>query len=183
MNRFPAILVASLLVTACAGPAPAPGTPGAPIAAALPADWDPAYWNSAMREALLARERGDRMDAERACGRGMRYVEVQAVRMLYRYAESLDQQSAGVGITVRSKAQKLEQARDAQARTGKSTGTYLGFDPGAELAAYADYLRGLRRDTEAKPVEDLAAAYRYAQEVNFRRALLGREGKDPTGEC
>jgi len=136
-----------------------------------------------MREAAQARETGDRMAAERACGRGIRYVEVQAVRALSRYADLLDQQTPGVGVTVRTKAQRLEQARAEQARGGDSKTTYIGFDPGAELATYAQTLRGLQRSDEAKSIDDLAAAYRYAQEVNFRRALLGREGRDPTGEC
>jgi len=187
MKHLQATLTAAVLVTACAAPqSPVPGPAAAPAALAAPAvpsDWEPAYWNAAMREAMQARGRGDRMEAERACGRGMRYVEVQAVQALYRYAELLDKQQYGVGVTARGRAQKLEQAREVQAQTGKSGGTYLGFDPGAELATYAEYLRGTKRDGEAKAVDDLAAAYRYGQEVNFRRALLVREGKDPTGEC
>jgi hypothetical protein len=136
-----------------------------------------------MREALQAREAGDRATAERACARGILYVHAQVIRMLYSYAELLDQQTYGSGVTVRSKAQKLEQARDEQVQARKSGNTYLGFDPAAELKAYADTLAGMKRNNDALVVEALSSAYRYAQDANLRRTQLQRQGKDPVGEC
>ena len=136
-----------------------------------------------MREAVQAREAGDRATAERACARGILYVQAQVIRMLYSYAELLDQQNYGTGITVRSKAQKLEQARDEQAQARKSGNSFLGFDPAAELKAYADALAGMKRNADSLVVEALSSAYRYAQDANLRRTQLQRQGKDPVGEC
>jgi len=136
-----------------------------------------------MREAQQAREHGDRVTAERACARGILYVQAQVIKVLYGYAELLDRQNYGSGIAVRGKVQKLEQARDEQAAARKSGNTYLGFDPAAELKAYADLLSGAKRNTDALLVEALAAAYRYAQDANLRRTQLQRAGKDPIGEC
>ncbi|HTT10983.1 MAG TPA: hypothetical protein VMG60_08855 [Burkholderiaceae bacterium] len=143
---------------------------------APPANWDPAYWDRSMRDARDLRDRGDRGAAEHACARGILYVQAQTIKVLYGYADVLDQQSLGSGIPMRSKVQKLEQARN-------SSNTYLGFDPSAELRNYADLLAGMKRKNEALLAEALAAAYRYAQEANMRRATLQREGKDPIGEC
>jgi hypothetical protein len=136
-----------------------------------------------MREAQQARARGDRATAERACARGILYVQAQSIKILYSYADLLDQQNVGSGVTIRSKAQKLEQARNEQAQARKSGNTYLGFDPAAEMKGYADLLANLKRNSDALAAEALASAYRYAQEQNLRRTLLQREGKDPRGEC
>ena len=136
-----------------------------------------------MREAQEQRDRGDRAAAERACARGILYVQAQTIQVLYAYADLLDRQNLGSGIPMRSKVQKLEQARDAQTQAHKSGDTYIGFDPSQELKAYADLLAGMKRKNDALVVEALAAAYRYAQDANARRTLLQREGKDPMGEC
>jgi hypothetical protein len=136
-----------------------------------------------MREAQQAREHGDRVTAERACARGILYVQAQVIKVLYGYAELLDQQKYGSGVAVRGHAQKLEQARDEQAQTRKSGNTYLGFDPAGELQSYADLLAGMNRKTDALIVEALGSAYRYAQDANLRRTVLRRDGKDPLGEC
>jgi hypothetical protein len=183
-----AVLAAALLAAACSTPQPPPAAPGATPPPAqpgqtAPANWEPIYWDRAIREAQQAREHGDRITAERACARGILYVQAQVIKVLYGYAEQLDQQNYGSGITVRSKVQKLEQARDEQTQARKGGNTYLGFDPAAELKAYADFLGGLKRSADALVVEALASAYRYAQEANLRRTLLMREGKDPIGEC
>lgn len=183
------MVAVTALGAACTTPQPPPATGAPPPApaqagpAAPPATWEPAYWDRSMREALQAREAGDRATAERACARGILYVQAQVIRMLYSYAELLDQQTYGTGITVRSKAQKLEQARDEQAQARKSGNSYLGFDPAAELKAYADTLAGMKRNTDALVVEALSSAYRYAQDANLRRTQLQRQGKDPVGEC
>lgn len=184
-NRI--FFLAALLAAACSTPQP-PATPGAAppagsTAQAVPTDWEPLYWDRAIREAQQARERGDRVTAERACARGILYVEAQVIRVLQGYAELLDRQNYGSGVTVRGKVQKLEQARDEQLRARKSSNAYLGFDPAAELKSYADALAGAKRNADALAVEALASAYRYAQETNLRRSLLSREGKDPLGEC
>ena len=190
----PLILAMALLVVACATPQapPAaggatpqaqPATPGASPAPAAPATWEPTYWDAAMREAQQAREHGDRVTAERACARGILYVQAQVIKVLYGYAEQLDRQNYGSGISLRGKVQKLEQARDEQAAARKSGNTYLGFDPAAELKGYADLLSAGKRNTDALTVEALAAAYRYAQDANLRRTQLQQSGKDPLGEC
>jgi len=103
-------------------------------------------------------------------------VQAQTIKVLYGYADVLDQQNLGSGIPVRSKVQKLDQARS-------SGDTYLGFDPAAELKAYADLLAGMKRKNDALLAEALASAYRYAQEANLRRSMLQRDGKEPMGEC
>jgi len=188
--RLPLIFAASLIAAACAttqAPPPAAPTssgPTPPGAQAAPANWEPPFWDRAMREAQEARDHGDRATAERACARGILYVQVQVIKVLYGYAEVLDRQNYGTGVNVRSKAQKLEQARDEQMQARKSGGnTYIGFDPAAELKAYADLLASAKRSNDSLLVEALSSAYRYAQEANLRRTLLQREGKDPTGEC
>jgi hypothetical protein len=176
-------MIVGVLLTACSTPGPA-APEGAPSAAAeppAPAAWEPPYWDRAMREAQQARERGARDVAERACARGILYVQAQAIKVLYQYAEMLDRQNYGAGVSVRGKAQKLEQARDAS-QAGKPS-NYLGFDPAAELKSYADFLSGLKRGEDALKAEALASAYRYAQDANVRRAALRREGRDPLGEC
>ncbi len=187
MIRFLTAIPAALLVAACATPpGPAPGQPSgtAPTTNAAPATWEPAFWDRSIREAQQARAHGDRATAERACARGILYVQAQTIRMLYGYAETLDAQKYGSGVPARARAQKLEQARDEQAQARKSGGnTYLGFDPAAELKAYADLLANMNRNQDALAVEALAAAYQYAQGANLRRTLIQREGKDPLGEC
>jgi hypothetical protein len=155
-----------------------------PSATTVPANWEPVFWDRAMREAQQAREHGDRVTAERACARGILYVQQQVIKVMYGYAELLDQQRYGGGVAVRGRAQKLEQARDEQAQARKSGNTtYLGFDPGAELKAYADLLASANHKSDALQVEALASAYLYAQGANLRRTQLQREGKDPLGEC
>ena len=182
-------LGAALLAAACTTPQTPPAdkggsqTPPAAAAEVMPANWEPAYWDRAMREAQQARSQGDRAKAESACARGILYVQAQSIQLLYGYAELLDRQNVGSGVTIRSKAQKLEQARNEQAQAGKSGNTYLGFDPAAELKAYADLLANMKRNSDALAAEALSSAYRYAQEQNLRRTLLQREGKDPRGEC
>jgi hypothetical protein len=141
------------------------------------------FWDNARREAQSARQHGDRITAERACARGILYVQTQVVKVMYAYADALDRQSAGAGTLERGKAQKLELARDAQSRGQKSGNSYLGFDPAAELKAYADLLSSLRRNNDALLVEALSAAYSYSQEANLRRTTLQSQGKDPLGEC
>ena len=141
------------------------------------------FWDNAMREAQQAREHSDRATAERACARGLLYVQTQVTKVLYAYADALDRQSSGAGVTVRSRVQKLEQARDQQAADRKSGTTYLGFDPAAELKAYADLLSSMKRNGDALLVESLSAAYTYSQEANLRRSTLQRQGRDPFGEC
>ena len=187
VHRLPAF-AAGLLLAACSTPQPPPAEPGtsppaAGSAQAAPANWEPVYWDRAMREAQQAREHGDRATAERACARGILYVQAQVIKVLHGYAELLDRQNYGSGITLRSKVQKLEQARDEQAQARKSGNTYLGFDPAAELKTYADVLAGLKRNSDALVVEALGSAYRYAQDANLRRTQLQRDGKDPLGEC
>ena len=179
----------ALCLAACAstpGPTSVPAQTAAEAspASGAPANWEPVFWDRAMREAQQAREHGDRVTAERACARGILYVQAQAIKVLYGYAELLDQQRVGAGVAVRARAQKLEQARDeqAQARKGGNT-TYLGFDPAAELKAYADLLASANRKSDALMVEALSSAYQYAQGANLRRSSLKREGKDPLGEC
>jgi len=188
---FAAALIAAACATTQAPPStapatssPSPSSPPPPAGQAAPANWEPPFWDRAMREAQEAREHGDRVTAERACARGILYVQAQVIKVLYGYAEVLDRQNYGNGINVRSKAQKLEQARDEQMQTRKSGGnTYLGFDPAAELKAYADLLASAKRNSDSLVVEALSSAYRYVQEANLRRTLLQREGRDPTGEC
>lgn len=173
-------------LAACATQEPAPAGAASPAVAAAPgapADWQPLYWDKAMREAQQARDGGDRATAERACARGILYVQAQAIKVLQGYADTLDQQKAGSGAAVRARAQKLEQARDEQAQARRSGNTYLGFDPAAELKAYADLLAGLNRRTDSLAVEALSSAYLYAQSANLRRTVLQRDGKDPLGEC
>jgi hypothetical protein len=186
-KHFSLCFCAAALFAGCATTQPPPAEPAKSAAPATPlaapVTWEPPFWDNAMREAQKAREHGDRQTAERACARGILYVQAQTIKTLYSYAELLDRQNYGSGLTVRSRAQKLEQARDEQAATGKSGNTYLGFDPGAELKAYADLLTSLRRNSDALVIEALSAAYLYAQEANLRRTLLQREGKDPLGEC
>jgi hypothetical protein len=184
----------TLLAAACAAPpiapdgqAPAGAAPPAatapPAGTAPPANWEPVYWDRAMREAQQAREHGDRATAERACARGILYVQAQIIRVLYGYAELLDQQKYGAGVAVRGRAQKLEQARDEQAQARKTGNTHLGFDPAAELKSYADLLANANRKADALAIEALASAYLYAQGANLRRSQMQREGKDPLGEC
>lgn len=177
---------ATLLVAACAtpsGPVEGQASGHAPAPNAAPASWEPAFWDRAMREAQQAREHGDRVTAERACARGILYVQAQTIKVLYGYSEALDAQKYGAGVAVRGRAQKLEQARDEQAQARKSGNTYLGFDPAAELKAYAELLASMNRKPDALAVEALASAYQYAQSANLRRTLMQREGKDPLGEC
>jgi hypothetical protein len=187
--RIGLLLIAASLAAACATSQPPPAEPtgqAPPTANAgqpVPSNWEPAYWDRTIREAQQAREHGDRNTAERACARGILYVQAQTIKLLYGYAETLDRQNYGSGVTVRGKAQKLEQARDEQATARKSGNTYLGFDPAAELKAYADLLASMKRNNDALVVEALSAAYRYAQEANLRRTVLKRDGKDPLGEC
>lgn len=181
------IVLAALAVAGCATPPPAapqePGSTGAVTTPGAPKEWVPAFWDRAMREAQAARDQGDRATAERACARGILYVQAQTIRVLYGYAELLDRQNYGSGVTLRGKVQRLEQARDEQAVARKSGDTYLGFDPAAELKAYADALAGAQRNTDSLIIEALSSAYRYAQEANARRTQLRRQGKDPFGEC
>ncbi|HUL65248.1 MAG TPA: hypothetical protein VLW55_11595 [Burkholderiaceae bacterium] len=181
------IVLLALSIAACSTSQAPPGASGTtPPAAASdtpPANWEPNYWDRAMRDAQASRASGDRAAAERACARGILYVQAQTIKLLYSYADLLDVQNLGSGVPVRSKAQKLEQARDAQAQARTSGNTYLGFDPAAELRSYAELLGGMKRNTEALTVEALANAYRYAQDANLRRTLLQRDGKDPFGEC
>jgi len=185
----PLVLAMALLAVACTTPQapPAPPSPAgaspAPAQPAAPATWEPTFWDAAMREAQQAREHGDRVTAERACARGILYVQAQVIKVLYGYAEQLDRQNYGSGVTLRGKVQKLEQARDEQAAARKSGNTYLGFDPAAELKGYADLLAVAKRNTDALSVEALSAAYRYAQEADLRRTQLQQSGKDPLGEC
>jgi hypothetical protein len=187
-RRFLAASGAAFLAAACATapPAPADRQANGNAAAAVdapPENWEPVYWDRAMREAQHAREHGDRTTAERACARGILYVQTQTIKVLYGYAELLDHEKYGSGVAVRARAQKLEQARDEQAQARHSGNTYIGFDPAAELKAYADLLASLNRKTDALVVEALASAYQYAQGANLRRTQLRREGKDPLGEC
>jgi len=180
------IFSVAFLLAGCATekePAPAAATPPAATGQAPPANWEPAYWDRAIRDAQDARARGDRAAAEKACARGILYVQTQTIKVLYGYADLLDRQNLGSGVPVRSKVQKLEQARDEQAQARKTGNTYLGFDPAAELKAYADLLGGLKRNNDALIVEALASAYRYSQEANLRRTQLDRDGKDSFGEC
>jgi hypothetical protein len=179
---------ATLLLGACASaPTEAPAAGAQPAAVATrpgtPGDWQPMFWDNAMREAQQAREQGDRAAAERACARGILYVQDQTIKVLQGYADALDRQNDGSGAAVRSKVQKLQQARDQQAAVHRSSNSYLGFDPAAELKGYAELLASLTRKTDALLVEALSAAYTYAQEANQRRALLKKQGKDPLGEC
>jgi hypothetical protein len=181
-----AILMVAMAVVACSTTQPPPAQPGGavPTAQPAPADWQPTYWENAMRDAKQGRERGDRMAAEQACARGILYVQAQVIRSLYGYAEVLDRQNYGSGVIVRGKAQKLEQARDDQLAARKSgNNTYIGFDPAAELKSYADVLANLKRNNDALLIEALSEAYRYSQEANLRRAQLRQQNKDPAGEC
>ncbi len=174
------------MLAACATQEPPSGTASSPAAATAsgaPPDWQPLYWDKAMREAQQAREHGDRATAERACARGILYVQAQVIQVLRAYADTLDQQRLGSGTPARARVQKLEQARDEQAQARRSGNTYLGFDPVAELKAYADLLSGLNRRPDALAVEALSSAYTFAQSANLRRTTLQREGKDPLGEC
>src|SRR5215470_2104350 len=97
--RFGAVtILAAGLLVGCATtpqqPAPTPEKPpvaqGGPPA---PANWEPVYWDTAMREAQQAREHGDRASAERACARGILYVQAQVIKVLYGYADTLDRQN------------------------------------------------------------------------------------------
>jgi hypothetical protein len=191
LRFFPPFFLVVALLLACATPQTPPAPTGAtspapaPEAAgpAAPADWQPVFWDNAMREAQQAREHGDRATAERACARGIPYVQAQVIKVLYGYSEVLDRQNYGSGLNVRSKVQKLEQARDQQAMVRKSGNTYLGFDPAAELKSYADLLSSVKRNNDALLVEALSAAYTYTQDANLRRSQLQQQGKDPLGEC
>jgi hypothetical protein len=181
------ILSLVLSIAACSTTQPTPPasakTPSGPVSDTPPANWEPVFWDRAMRDAQVARASGDRAAAERACARGILYVQAQTIKMLYSYADMLDVQNLGSGVPVRTKAQKLEQARDAQAQARTSGNTYLAFDPSAELRSYAELLGGMKRNTDALSVEALASAYRYAQDANLRRTQLQRDGKEPYGEC
>ena len=169
--------------TSQAPPAASGKTPDAAASETPPDNWEPKYWDRAMRDAQAMRASGDRAAAERACARGILYVQAQTIKVLYSYADLLDVQNLGSGVPVRTKVEKLEQARDAQAKARTSGNTYLGFDPAAELRAYSELLAGMKRNTDALTVEALANAYRYAQDANLRRTRLQRDGKDPFGEC
>jgi hypothetical protein len=179
MRTF-AIVLSEILVLlcACSLPADAQGNATEP-----PSTWKPAYWDETMLAIKSARERGDRSQAEGLCARAIPYVEQHAVKALNDYAAFLDSQHAGSGSGIRAKAERLAQVKAQQSRGTKPGNSYLGFVPWEELAGYADALHAAQRESDSQAIRELAAAYKYSQEVYVRRTLLMREGKDPRGEC
>jgi hypothetical protein len=148
-----------------------------------PATWQPSYWDEALQGIKTMREHGDRQAAESLCADAIPYVERQAISALKDYADLLDLQRAGSGAEMRAKAAKLAAAKERQRHATKPGTTPLGFVPWDELTRYADALLEAHRDADAQALRELAAAYKYTQEVYLRRTILMRQGKDPRGEC
>jgi hypothetical protein len=148
-----------------------------------PATWQPSYWDEALQGIESMRKHGDRQGAENLCADAIPYVEQQAIRALKDYADLLDSQRAGSGAEMRAKAEKLADAKERQRHATKPGNTPLGFVPWHELTRYSDALLEAHRDSDAQAIRELAAAYKYTQEVYVRRTILMRQGKDPRGEC
>jgi hypothetical protein len=149
----------------------------------VPPTWQPSYWDESLHAIKSMREHGDRQGAENLCADAIPYVEQQAIKALKDYADLLDSQRAGSGADMRAKAEKLAQVKEQQRHATRPGSSRLGFVPWEELTRYADALRDVHRESESQAIRELAAAYKYTQEVYVRRTLLMREGKDPRGEC
>ena len=177
MRSFTSLSLVSVLAALCVLPA------GAQQAGAAPPTWKPAYWAETMVAIKTARENGEKQQAENLCAQAIPYVEHQAIQALNDYSSLLDAQQAGSGADMRAKAERLAQAKERAAQSSKAGSSYLGFVPWDELAHYADALNKAHREAESQDIRNLAAAYKYSQEVYVRRSLLMRAGKDPRGEC
>jgi hypothetical protein len=149
----------------------------------IPQGWVPAQWERMILAAKQARERGDKIEAERLCAQALPYVNASTVKSLYEYAEFLREQKRAGGADVLAKADKMRQSHIQQAKSTQPGNTYLGFVPWNELKEYADLLQELHRGAEAEAMRALSDAYKHAQEAYIRRTLLYNQGSDPRGEC
>ncbi len=149
----------------------------------IPQVWEPARWERMILAAKQASERGNKADAARLCSQALLYADASVVKSFYEYAALLKTLNRWDAENVRAKADKLRAVKAQQAESTQPGSTYLGFVPWDVLKEYADLLPELPRGAEAEATRALASAYKYAQEVHVRRAILITQGRDPRGEC
>jgi hypothetical protein len=141
--------------------------------------WERARYELTIQTAKQALERGEVLEAERLCVLAITYVGARTVRVLEEYASLLATLNRAGARDAKERAEKLNDQRLRR----EPGSVYLGFEPAAELIAYARLLLELARTAEADAVIALADADRRVSRINFiRNAVLAR-GKDPRGIC
>jgi hypothetical protein len=140
--------------------------------------WDDVRWQATVGGARVARERGQRDEAENLCFRAYQHVGAATLQNLYEYAATLaplKQTDAGV---VDEHAERLLMSRQG----GPGT-QFLGFVPADEIGRYAAVLDELGRNAEGMSMRRLAVAARTDQLVQVVRMREQAQGEDTRGKC
>ncbi len=149
-------------------PAPAP-----------PPEWEPDRYVRMAMAVAQAGQRGALDDAERGCGEISRYVLASATASLHAYADLLGALHRPDAGSARERAERLQNARP---QPGGSVP--LGFDPSAELRAYASLLREVgRAPLDAASTTALADAWQRTNQAAYYRAQEQARGVDTRGRC
>lgn len=146
--------------------------------------WDYLRWQKIVSAAQFAYGQNDKNRAELMCQTALHYVDVNAIRALYEYADLLMEQKPEYAVTVRSRADRLRENRIQKLQATRPVNTYLGFVPWEVLNEYAVLLDELLRDADVVSIRGLSHAYQFSQEVHIvrYRMILTQEG-DPRGLC
>ena len=141
--------------------------------------WESERWRHTMRIASETLGRGAADEAEKLCVLAMVYVRDRGLMAIGTYASLLEALKRSDAASVRAKFEKLRDFRQRPA----SGSAHIGFDPAAELKAYAAALRGLGWNAEAESIAALAEAERHVNLQHFVRGYGIERGWDMRGRC
>jgi tetratricopeptide (TPR) repeat protein len=141
--------------------------------------WQRAGFELAIQTAKQALERGETAEAERLCFFAVTQVGTRTVEILEEYAALLATLNREGARNAKQRAEILSVQRQRR----EPGSVYLGFEPAGELIAYARLLRELARTAEADAVVALADAEKRVNLMNFTRAQILHQGRDPRGIC
>lgn len=141
--------------------------------------WEPDRYARMAMAIAQAGQRGAVDEGERGCGEMSQYVLASVTTSLHAYADLLGALHRPDAAAARERADRLQNARP---QPGGSVP--LGFDPSAELRAYASLLREVgQAPYEASSMTALADAWQRVNQAGYYRAQEQARGSDTRGRC